>query len=115
MSNSLKNNQPVFAQILRTEEASITAGFTLAEIVIFGRHILERFYGSDHHDKAAVWVNEWNELFDREWLGIQEASAMIMLEFCDALRGLGVESALIKKAIVGMTVATEKVVVDAEA
>ncbi len=90
------SNQPFSACVVHRPARRVG---TIVEISIFGRSIHRAFYGDQQNAEAVAFVNEWNDLFDREWAAVRETSATIMKDFTTALKREGVDDITIDIAL----------------
>jgi hypothetical protein len=91
-------DQPIFAEIAeRSNEDE-----TFVRLVLFSKGVERVFLTVNHHDEAVAWMDEWNEHFDRVWLGIRETSAALMESFARALQNRGVGQNIIDATLEDM-------------
>jgi len=88
------NNEHMFARVYTTDPVE-----TVAVLEIFGRRTRQVFYGNHHHDRAVRWVNTWNEHLGREWMNVRACTAEIVQNLIDCLQEVGVEEAVIERAV----------------
>jgi len=86
-------NQPLFAEILATNDGS-----THAVVWVFSKPILREFTGQEHHKKALEWVGDWRQHLNHELSFIKEELKKIIDTYVCALSLYGVSKEALLKA-----------------
>jgi hypothetical protein len=84
--------QPLFAEILTTDEKS-----TYAVAWVFSKPVLRKYTGENHYKRACEWITSWQQHFDREWFFVKDVFTKTMDEFINVLSLHGVKSDMLLK------------------